>query len=146
MLAIKVDKRPISQAQLLGFVVVLVVQAFAAGGIYWQVQSTMQNAASKHDLSTLAAKVDAQETDRDRRWQSIDRTLADISDKLKPLDNVTYRLDQQDKRNDAQDNRIDRTLDIMGTKFDALTAAVGEVKADLRALAAKSQPTTYRSP
>ncbi|TIR00817.1 MAG: hypothetical protein E5X36_03535 [Mesorhizobium sp.] len=153
MLAIKVDKRPISQAQLVGFLVIIMSQAFLAGGVYYKFQSLSDEAAKKSDLVTLTNKVDDQAADRDMRQKLLDRNLDAINDKLKPLDNVTYRLDQMDKRDDAQDARIDKLLEVMGAKLDALNAAVADVKADVRVVAqdvknlsTKSQPTAYRSP
>ncbi|TGR84587.1 hypothetical protein EN866_33090 [Mesorhizobium sp. M2D.F.Ca.ET.223.01.1.1] len=158
MLSIKVDKRPISQAQLIGFLAMIAVQIFVAGGVWYKFQTLADEAAKKSDLTALTTKVDDQERARDLRSQSIDKTLDDINDKLKPLENVTYRLDQQDKRDDTQDARIDRLLDMMGTKFDALSKDVQDVKTDVagvkadvrvvaqdvKNLTAKGQPTLFR--
>jgi cell division protein ZapA (FtsZ GTPase activity inhibitor) len=104
-------------------------------------------------IQKLEGRLDVIEQSRQARSIVADKNNEEIQDKLKPLDNVGYRLDQQDKRNDAQDARIDRLLDLMGTKFDALSKDVADVKADVRVVAqdvknlsGKTQPTSFRSP
>ncbi|MBZ9888935.1 hypothetical protein LB559_13380 [Mesorhizobium sp. BR1-1-3] len=151
MLSIKVDKRPISQAQLIGFVVILMGQAFVGGGLYYKFTSDIANAASKADLATLSVKVDSEAAARSARSAQSDRNFDDIQKQLKPLDTVSLRLDQNDKRDDAQDARIDRMLELIGAKLDTLTQNVADVKADVRVVAqdvknlsGKTQPTSFR--
>ncbi|RWO39116.1 MAG: hypothetical protein EOS12_28605 [Mesorhizobium sp.] len=151
MLSIKVDKRPISQAQLIGFVVILMGQAFVGGGLYYKFTSDIANAASKADFATLSVKVDSEAAARSARSVQSDRNFDDIQKQLKPLDTVTLRLDQNDKRDDAQDARIDRMLELIGAKLDTLTQNVADVKADVRVVAqdvknlgGKTQPTSFR--
>lgn len=85
-------------------------------------------------IQSLEARLDVIEQSRQARSAVSDRNFDEIQDKLKPLDNVVFRIDQQDKRNDAQDARIDRLLDLMGAKFDALSKDVADVKADVRVM------------
>ncbi|WP_027039125.1 hypothetical protein [Mesorhizobium ciceri] len=151
MLSIRVDKRPISQAQLIGFVVILMGQAFVGGGLYYKFTSDIANAASKADLATLSVKVDSESAARQARSVLSDRNFDDIQNQLKPLDTVSLRLDQNDKRDDAQDARIDRMLELIGAKLDTLTQNVADVKADVRVVAqdvknlgGKTQPTSFR--
>lgn len=82
-------------------------------------------------IQRLESRLDVIEQSRQARSMVADKNNDEIQDKLKPLDNVVFRLDQQDKRDDAQDVRIDRLLDLMGTKFDTLTAGLADVKADV---------------
>lgn len=152
MLSIKVDKRPISQAQLIGFVVILMGQAFVGGGLYYKFTSDIANAATKSDLAVLTVKVDSESAARLARSVQSDKNFDDIQRQLQPLDTVKLRLDQNDKRDDAQDNRIDKLLEVMGAKLDTLSQAVADVKADVRVvaqdvknLAGKTQPTSFRA-
>jgi hypothetical protein len=152
MLSIKVDKRPISQAQLIGFVVILMGQAFVGGGLYYKFTSDIANAATKSDLAVLTVKVDSESAARQARSVQSDKNFDDIQRQLQPLDTVKLRLDQNDKRDDAQDNRIDKLLEVMGAKLDTLSQAVADVKADVRVvaqdvknLAGKTQPTSFRA-
>lgn len=135
MLSIKVDKRPISQAQLIGFVLVICGQAFVAGGLWYKFQTLASDSASKADLAVIAVKVDTQETARNARSVMFDNSLDDIKRQLQPLDTVTLRLDQNDKRDDAQDARMDKLLEVLGAKLDTLTENVADVKADVRVVA-----------
>lgn len=153
MLSIKVDKRPISQAQLIVAATGLLFQAFVAGGLYYKFTNDIANAASKGDLAVLSIKVDTQEAARQARSVMSDRNFDDIQKQLKPLDTVVLRLDQNDKRDDAQDARIDKMLELIGAKLDTLTQSVADVKADVRVVAqdvknlsGKTQPTVYRTP
>lgn len=93
-------------------------------------------------IQRLEARLDVIEQSRQARSVVSDKAFDEIQDKLKPLGNVVFRLDQQDKRDDAQDIRIDRLLDIMGAKFDALTQSVAEVKSDVRVLSQKIDTIT----
>lgn len=127
----RVDKRPISQAQLLGFFLVIMGQAFVGGGLYYKFTNDIANAASKADLATLTTKVDTQEDARQARSVIADKNNDEIQRQLKPLETVTFRLDQNDKRDDAQDARLDRLLDMLGTKFDVLAAGLAGVKSDV---------------
>ncbi len=160
MLSIKIDKRPISQAQLIGFLAVLSVQIFFAGGLYYKFTTLATDAASKADFKALTDKVEAQDTAREIRSSALDRNIDDMQQQLRPLAVIEQRMDQNDKRDDVQDARIDRLIDLVSSKFDGLGArfddlskAVGEVKADVRVvaadvkgLAAKGSPTSYRTP
>jgi hypothetical protein len=82
-------------------------------------------------IQRLESRLDVIEQSRQARSAVADKNNDEIQDKLKPLGNVVFRLDQQDKRDDAQDVRIDRLLDLMGTKFDTLTAGLADVRADV---------------
>ena len=157
-LLIKVEKRPISQAQLIGFALVLATQAFIAGGLYYKFTTLATDAASKQDFALLTAKVDSQEATRTARSAVLDRNIDDIQAQLRPLSTIELRLDQNDKRDDAQDARLDRLLDLVsgkfdtfGARFDELSKAVGEVKSDVRVvaqdvknLATKASPTAFK--
>lgn len=151
VLHIKVDKRPISLAQLIGFVTVLSVQIFFAGGLYYKFTTLATDAASKADFAALTSKVDGQEATRSAQAASINRNVDDIQTQLKPLALIEQRMDQNDKRDDAQDARIDKVLEILSAKLDTMTQSLADVKADVRVvaadvkgLAAKGQPTAFK--
>lgn len=151
VLHFKVDKRPISLAQLIGFAAVLSVQIFFAGGLYYKFTTLSTEAASKADFAALTAKVDGQEMSRSAQAASINRNVDDIQTQLKPLALIEQRMDQNDKRDDAQDARIDKVLEILSAKLDTMTQSLADVKADVRVvaadvkgLAAKGQPTAFK--
>jgi len=153
LLSLKVDKRPISQAQLIGFSLMILTNVFVGGGLWYKYSTLATEAASKADFALLTAKVDNQENVRTARSASLDRDIDDIQAQLKPLGLIELRMDQNDKRDDSQDARIDKILDLVSGKLDALTESLSSVKADVRVmaqdvknLAAKTQPTTFRSP
>lgn len=153
VLHIKVDKRPISLAQLIGFAAVLTVQIFFAGGLYYKFTTLATDAASKADFAALTAKVESQDTAREIRSSALDRNIDDMQMQLKPLALIEQRIDQNDKRDDAQDSRIDKILEIVGAKLDTLADTVSGLKADVRVMAqdvkniaAKTQPTSFRAP
>ena len=153
MLSIRVDKRPISQAQLIGFLAVLSVQIFIAGGLYYKFTTLATDAASKQDFALLTAKVDGQEATRTARSATLDRNIDDIQTQLKPLALIEQRMDQNDKRDDSQDARIDKVLEILSSKLDTMTQSLADVKADVRVvaqdvknIASKTSPTNYRAP
>src|SRR6185369_3823426 len=148
LLSLKVDKRPISQAQLIGFSLMILTNVFVGGGLWYKYSTLATEAASKADFALLTAKVDNQENVRTARSASLDRDIDDIQAQLKPLGLIELRMDQNDKRDDSQDARIDKILDLVSGKLDALTESLSSVKADVRVmaqdvknLAAKTQPT-----
>lgn len=151
MLSIQIDKRPISQAQLAGFLAVLAVQIFFAGGLYYKFTTLATEAASKADFATLTAKVESQDTARSARSAALDRNIDDMQQQLRPLATIELRMDQNDKRDDAQDARIDKVLEILSSKLDTMSQSLADVKADVRVvaadvkgLAAKTSPTSFR--
>lgn len=151
VLSIKVDKRPISLAQLIGFAAVLSVQIFFAGGLYYKFTTLATEAASKADFAALTAKVESQDTAREIRSSSLDRNIDDMQIQLKPLATIELRLDQNEKRDDAQDARMDKILELLGGKIDALTVTVSGLNADVRVmaqdvknLATKASPTAFK--
>jgi len=153
MLAIRVDKRPISQSAVVGFALVVVTQAFIAGGLYYKFSTLATDAASKADFATLTSKVEGQEQVRTTRSADLDRNIDDIQAQLKPLGTIELRLDQNDKRDDAQDARMDKILEMLGGKLDTLNDTVSGLKADVRVMAAdvkslsaKTSPTSFRTP
>ena len=153
MLSIKVDKRPISQMQLLLALAQILTVVFVGGGLWYKYSNLATEAASKADFALLTAKVDNQEAVRTARSASLDRNIDDLQTQLKPLATIELRLDQNDKRDDAQDTRIDKVLEVLSSKLDTMTQSLADVKADVRVvaadvkgLAAKTQPTSFRSP
>lgn len=153
VLSLKVDKRPISQAQLIGFALMILTNVFVGGGLWYKYSTLATEAASKADFALLSAKVDNQENVRAAQTASIDRNVDDIQAQLKPLATIELRMDLSDKRNDAQDARIDKILELVSGKLDALNESLAGVKADVRVvaqdvknIAAKTQPMMYRKP
>lgn len=151
MISLKVDKRPIGQAQLAGFVLVLLTQAFIAGGLYYKFTTLATEAASKADFALLSEKVDGQEKARSIQMDAIDRNIDSVQAQLRPLATIELRMDQNDKRDDSQDARIDKILEMVSGKLDTLNDTVSGLKADVRVmaadvkgLAAKSQPTAFK--
>lgn len=142
MLSIKVDKRPISQAQLIVAATGLLFQAFVAGGLYYKFTNDIANAASKGDLAVLSIKVDTQEAARQARSVMSDRNFDDIQKQLKPLDTVVLRLDQNDKRDDAQDARIDKMLESIGAKLDGIGERVNGLSTKVEVLSQKIDAIT----
>jgi len=153
MLSIQVDKRPISQAQLAGFLAVLAAQIFIAGGLYYKFTTLATEAASKADFALLTAKVESQDQMRAQRSASLDRNIDEMQTQLRPLATIELRMDQNDKRDDAQDVRIDKILELVSGKLDTINDTVSGLKADVRVisqdvknLSGKIQPTNFRSP
>ena len=153
MLSLKVDKRPISQAQLAGFLAVLAAQIFIAGGLYYKFTTLATEAASKADFALLTAKVESQDQMRAQRTASLDRNIDEMQTQLRPLATIELRMDQNDKRDDAQDVRIDKILELVSGKLDTINDTVSGLKADVRVisqdvknLSGKIQPTNFRSP
>ena len=153
MLSIQVDKRPISQAQLAGFLAVLAAQIFIAGGLYYKFTTLATEAASKADFALLTAKVESQDQMRAQRTASLDRNIDEMQTQLRPLATIELRMDQNDKRDDAQDVRIDKILELVSGKLDTINDTVSGLKADVRVisqdvknLSGKIQPTNFRSP
>lgn len=151
LLSIRVDKRPISIAQVIGFGAVLMVQIFFAGGLYWKFTTLATDAASKADFALLTAKVDGQGNTNSAQAASVNHNIDDIQSQLKPLALIEQRMDQNDKRDDSQDARIDKVLEILSGKLDTMTQSLADVKADVRVvaqdvknIAARSQPTTFK--
>lgn len=151
MISLKVDKRPIGQAQLVGFVLVLLTQAFIAGGLYYKFTTLATEAASKADFALLSEKVDGQEKARSIQMSAIDRNIDSVQTQLRPLATIELRMDQNDKRDDSQDARIDKILEMVSGKLDTLNDTVSGLKADVRVMAqdvkniaTKTQPTGFR--
>lgn len=151
VLSIKVDKRPISQSAVIGFALVVATQAFVAGGLYYKFTTLATEAASKADFALLTSKVELQDVARTARSAALDRNIDEMQIQLRPLATIELRLDQNDKRDDNQDARIDKVLEILSAKMDTMTQSLADVKADVRVvaqdvknIAARSQPTTFK--
>ena len=151
MLSIRVDKRPISQAQLLGFIAMGAIQVFFAGGLYYKFTTLATDAASKADFALLTEKVENQDQLRNARTTALDRNIDEMQAQLRPLATIELRMDQNDKRDDAQDARIDKILEMVSGKLDTLTDTVSGLKADVRVISqdvknivGRTQPTTFK--
>lgn len=158
MLAIRVDKRPISQMQLALAIAQILTVVFVGGGLWYKYSNLATDAASKADFAALTAKVENQGAARQTRDALLDRNIDDMQQQLKPLATIELRLDQNEKRDDAQDARLDKILelvsnklDLFGGKFDTLNETVSGVKADVRVigqdlknLATKASPTAFK--
>lgn len=88
-------------------------------------------------IQKLEGRLDVIEQSRQARSQVADKSFDEIQDKLKPLENVTFHLDQIDKRDDAQDARIDKLLEVMGAKLDGLADRVNGLSTKVEVLSQK---------
>jgi cell division protein ZapA (FtsZ GTPase activity inhibitor) len=93
-------------------------------------------------IQKLEGRLDVIEQSRQARSVVSDKNFDEIQDKLKPLDNVTFRLDQMDKRDDAQDARIDKLLEIMGGKLDGVVDRVNVLSTKVEVLSQKIDSIT----
>lgn len=142
---VQIERKPVSIAQLIGWAVIIIVQAFTAGTVYM---------AFKADITDMQQDIAEIEEYRRTRSNSTDSNFADLRAKLQPLDNLTYRLGQSEARDTAQDQRIDRIVESFGDKLDAISSDVGIVKSDVRVLSQqvqgslteKAKPTVFTLP
>lgn len=117
----QIERRPVSLPQVIGWFVIVVVQAFIAGGVYISFQ---------YRLSQIEESTD------DREIQ-IDAKFAGIKASTDAIPNLTYRLGQAEERDKAQDARIDRIVEGITTKLDAINASVNAVRTDVQVLSSK---------
>lgn len=88
-------------------------------------------------IQRLEGRLDVIEQSRQARTVISDKNFDEIQQKLRPLDNVTFRLDQMDKRDDTQDARIDKLLEVMGAKLDGISERVNSLSTKVEVLSQK---------
>lgn len=119
--AMLIEKKPVSLPQLIGYAVIIAVNSFVAGGIWISTQNRID-------------KIDDKVTRTNSTISQVNTAVAQVKAQVEPLPNIIYRVGQNEARNDAQDVRIDRVMESIASKLDALSADVSAVKTDVRVL------------
>lgn len=127
---IEIEKTRLNAWNVGGLVVVLCVNAFALGGVYVKIMSTLEQ--NERFRTTRTAQTDA--------------NFAAVNAKLAPLETIVYQMAQNEKRDDEQDKRVDRIVDSFGGKLDALNDNVNALRVEVKVVAQKVDLIAPTSP
>lgn len=116
-----IEKRPVTLPQVVGWVTIVIVQAFIAGGVYISFQ---------YRLTEM-------ERYRVERSAQTDAKFAEIKTATDAIPNLTYRLGQSEERDKAQDARMDRIVESITNKLDVINENVNGVRTDVRVLSSR---------
>lgn len=148
---VSIKKTPITDKQIIGWGIIIVVQAFALGGTYYSMKSGLDNAASKSSLEKLADRF----ADMEESKGKSDKDLSEMRAILNPLpfqlSQMSAAITDASRRADLTDQRLDKFNDQFSGKLDALAETMNTIRVDVARIAASSrdrssppQPATFK--
>lgn len=129
--SMNIERRSVSWPQLIGYGIIIAVQAFAAGGVWIGFTSRMDSQEQK-----LVAQ--------DLKLNDAQNTITAVKTQNEVLPTIVYRLGQNEARDDAQDARIDSIMAGINGKLDAIREDVGAVKDDVGSVKSDVRVLTER--
>lgn len=136
---VSIKKTPITDKQIIGWGIIIVVQAFALGGTYYSMKSGLDNAASKSSLEKLADRF----ADMEESKGKSDKDLSEMRAILNPLpfqlSQMSAAITDASRRADLTDQRLDKFNDQFSGKLDALAETMNTIRVDVARIAASSR-------
>lgn len=89
------------------------------------------------DVNDLKARIDLTDADRTKRAVSVDASITTLNNAIQPLSTFVFRLGQLETRTVESDKRLDRVVETLGAKIDAIGEGVNTLRTDVKALTVK---------
>ena len=140
---VSIKKTPITDKQIIGWGIIIVVQAFALGGTYYSMKSGLENAASKSSVEKLADRFADRFADMEESKGKSDKDLSEMRAILNPLpfqlSQMSAAITDASRRADLTDQRLDKFNDQFSGKLDALAETMNTIRVDVARIAASSR-------